>query len=170
MEKKSQESIEGDNYLPHKYREWKEEGKPVNKRDKKDEEEEIQLPDDLEKMLKDIEDDDVNEIAGRLRERDWESLAPRPKSHIVHIHSELQVIRMYTYVTFAICTYVHICTHMYTYVHICTHTYTYVYICTHIYTYVHKCTHMYTYVHICGHITYVHICTHMWTYYICTHM
>lgn len=66
MEKKSQESIEGDNYLPHKYREWKEEGKPVNKRDKKDEEEEIQLPDDLEKMLKDIEDDDVNEIAAVL--------------------------------------------------------------------------------------------------------
>lgn len=67
MEKKSQDSIKGDNYLPRKYREWRNEGKPKKRRDKKDEDKEVtKLPDDIESMLKDIGDDDVDEIAAVL--------------------------------------------------------------------------------------------------------
>lgn len=61
MEKKSQDSIEGDNYLPRKYREWKKEG---NKRSKTEEKEEVTLPDELESMMKDVGDEDIGEIAG----------------------------------------------------------------------------------------------------------
>lgn len=61
MEKKSQDSIEGDNYLPRKYREWKKEG---NKRSKTEEKEEVTLPDELESMMKEVGDEDIGEIAG----------------------------------------------------------------------------------------------------------
>jgi hypothetical protein len=67
MEKKSQDSIKGDNYLPRKYRDWKKEEKTKQKREK-EVEEEVKLPEELESMMKDIGDEDINEIAG---ERDW---------------------------------------------------------------------------------------------------
>ena len=67
MEKKSQDSIKGENYLPRKYRDWREESKTKGSEDKKEEDEESpKLPDELEPMLKDIRDDDVDEIAGSV--------------------------------------------------------------------------------------------------------
>ena len=66
MEKKSQDSIEGDNYLPRKYRDWKKEEKTKQKREK-EVEEEVKLPEELESMMKDIGDEDINEIAGEPR-------------------------------------------------------------------------------------------------------
>lgn len=62
MEKKSQDSIQGDNYLPRKYRDWKKEGK--KKKCETEIEEEVKLPDELESMMKDIGDEDIGEIAG----------------------------------------------------------------------------------------------------------
>ena len=62
MEKKSKDSIEGDNYLPRKYRDWKKEEK--TKCEEKAEEE-VKLPDELESMMNDIREEDINEIAGQ---------------------------------------------------------------------------------------------------------
>ncbi|XP_028399322.1 tropomodulin-2-like [Dendronephthya gigantea] len=67
MEKKSQDSIVGDNYLPRKYREWKKTGKTKAKREKEvKKEEEVKLPDELEAMMKDMDDEDISEIAAVL--------------------------------------------------------------------------------------------------------
>ena len=63
MEKKSQDSVEGENYLPRKYRDWKKDEK-TKKKQEKSVKEEVQLPDELEAMMKDIGDEDVSEIAG----------------------------------------------------------------------------------------------------------
>ncbi|CAB4009229.1 tropomodulin-1 isoform X1 [Paramuricea clavata] len=65
MEQKSQDSVEGENYLPRKYRDWKKEEKSKKKREKPVEEE-VKLPDELEVMMKDIGDEDINEIAAVL--------------------------------------------------------------------------------------------------------
>ena len=62
MEKKSQDSIEEDNYLPRKYRDWKKDEK--TKKQEKSVEEEVELPEELEVMMKDIGDEDISEIAG----------------------------------------------------------------------------------------------------------
>lgn len=65
MEKKSQDSIVGDNYLPRKYREWEKKGKTKARRGKEiKKEEEVKLPDEFEAMMKDIDDEDISEIAG----------------------------------------------------------------------------------------------------------
>ena len=63
MEKKSKDSIEGDNYLPRKYRDWKKEEKTAEHG--KTVEEEVKLPEELDSMMKDIADEDINEIAGK---------------------------------------------------------------------------------------------------------
>ena len=67
MEKKSQDSVEGDNYLPRKYRDWKNEDKKKVKRQESVVDEEVKLPEELEAMMKDIGDEDISEIAGKLR-------------------------------------------------------------------------------------------------------
>ena len=64
MEKKSQDSIEGENYLPRKYRDWKKDEKKKKKKQEKSVEEKVELPEELEVMMKDIGDEDVSEIAG----------------------------------------------------------------------------------------------------------
>ena len=64
MEKKSQESVQGDNYLPRKYRDWDKRGRPKEK--KRVEQEETVLPDDLADLVRDIKDEDMQEIAGIL--------------------------------------------------------------------------------------------------------
>ncbi|XP_046857678.1 tropomodulin-2-like isoform X2 [Xenia sp. Carnegie-2017] len=64
MEKKSRESIDGDNYLPLKYRDWKKEGKPDRKKHYR--EEKVELSDELQSMMEDITNDDIAEIAAVL--------------------------------------------------------------------------------------------------------
>ena len=64
MEKKSKDSIEGDNYLPRKYRDWKKEEKTAKR--EMTVKEEIKLPEELESMMNDIGDEDIDEIAAVL--------------------------------------------------------------------------------------------------------
>ena len=65
MEKKSQESVKGDNYLPLKYREWAKQGKPKEGRVRVEREQRReQLPEEIESMFQGLGEDDMDEIAG----------------------------------------------------------------------------------------------------------